>query len=252
MSIIDRIAHPRRDLSSIRSRVISLWVVFIFSCSFFYRCLHYIGPVTHILFVSDMGDIPSRSLVDAHLNETTIVRENSTVEVVEAYHHRHHAINRSSTHSLNVADVSAVSGKSDYHTPSRYGDHRNRILQIIRDFEAYPGDLIWQSVDAISINEPFIFFHQRTAGGSSIRKSLLDTSQSLNLSHFIICYSPAKLCDQYHFPKQPPYAVYAGHFQWNYLMDLNRLHHSNLKFSCMTNFREPVRRFPLIMYLAVV
>jgi len=182
-----------------------------------------------------LGDISIRRLTTTTINESNPDMGDNSTGANDSYHH----VTNQSVHPLNM--IVGVKSVPNAHALSRLGSNRDRILQIIRDFEAYPSDLIWQSVDVISTKEPFIFFHQRTAGGSSIRKSLLDASLSSNLSHFIICYSPAKLCDQYHFPKQPPYAVYAGHFQWNYLMDLNRLHHSTLKFSCMTNFRDPVR-----------
>ena len=117
----------------------------------------------------------------------------------------------------------------------------------INKFFHYPNKIMWKVVDNVNPNYPFIFFHQRKAGGTSIRHGLMMDANYTQLSHYIICYSTTN-CDDYHLPKKK-FAIYAGHFQWNSLMELNRLHVNKvLNFSCTTNFREPISRIKSCLY----
>ena len=120
-----------------------------------------------------------------------------------------------------------------------------KIANIMNDFLAYPNKLMWRQVCNLNDkNHPLIFFHQRKAGGTSIRDSLYQVSIRNNLSNYIVCYSKhAYDCDMYELPVTQLYSIYGGHFHWNSLRYLNRFHPfngSDFNFSCFTNFREPV------------
>ena len=120
-----------------------------------------------------------------------------------------------------------------------------KIANIMNDFRAYPNKLMWRQVCNLNDkNHPLIFFHQRKAGGTSIRDSLYQVSNRNKLSNYIVCYSKIVLdCDVYELPVKKLYAVYGGHFHWNSLSYLNRFRPpsgSDFNFSCITNFREPV------------
>ena len=137
---------------------------------------------------------------------------------------------------------------------SRYITTEDRLLNSIvvqneiKTFIQYPNEIMWKRVDHIDEDNPFVFFHQRKAGGTSIRHGLMIDSKNKHLSNYIMCYS-ITICDDYHLPNDKKYAIYAGHFPWNSLIDLNRLHVNNvLNFSCTTNFREPISRIKSCLY----
>ena len=91
-------------------------------------------------------------------------------------------------------------------------------------------------------SSPFIFFHQRKAGGSSIRDTLKRAADTNQYDPFVPCYGHS--CDIYQLPTHKPYGLYAGHFPWGsqYVFDRLGGTHNRDKFSCLTNFREPVSR----------
>ncbi|KAJ1398775.1 hypothetical protein B484DRAFT_252798 [Ochromonadaceae sp. CCMP2298] len=101
-----------------------------------------------------------------------------------------------------------------------------------------------------SVQSPFIFFHQRKAAGSSLRTSLHEAADRMNVSHYMPCKDNVS-CDTYTFPMNARFAVNAGHFPWS---ETNKLARHNKyaglqrrhNFTCLTNFREPVSR--LISY----
>ena len=121
---------------------------------------------------------------------------------------------------------------------------RREITNIMNDFLSYPNELMWKQVNDLNDrNHPLIFFHQRKAGGTSIRDILYQVSKRNQLSHYVVCYSDTKNCDVFELPVKQLYSVYGGHFQWNSLRNLNRFRPTNgsdFNFSCITNFREPV------------
>ena len=99
-------------------------------------------------------------------------------------------------------------------------------------------------VAAVQISEisPFVFFHQRKTAGSTIRQRLFDIALARNLSAYIPCHAEAH-CETYVIDQQA--AVYGGHFYWGSLAFLQK-HTSGVSgsnnFSCMTVFRDPVKR----------
>ena len=100
----------------------------------------------------------------------------------------------------------------------------------------------------MSEKEPFIFFHQRKAGGTSIRENLHKASRKLDLKSFIPCYNQVK-CNVYSMGHDQAYALYAGHFKWGMQSDLARFHASAREsFSCASNFREPASRMESCLY----
>ena len=119
-----------------------------------------------------------------------------------------------------------------------------KIANTMDDFRAYPNELMWRQVrDLNDKNHPLIFFHQRKAGGTSIRDTLYEVSKRNNLSDYIVCYTERHKCDVFELPVTKLYTIYGGHFHWNSLSYLNRFRPSNgsdFNFSCITNFREPV------------
>ena len=73
---------------------------------------------------------------------------------------------------------------------------------------------LWPPVTEVTGATPMVFFHQRKAGGSSIRAVLHGLCTDANLHCFIICYDGIN-CDTYTLPtKGSPSAVYAGHIPW--------------------------------------
>lgn len=138
-----------------------------------------------------------------------------------------------------IAGVLSFSKEDAFTTAS----HR-KITNIMNGFRAYPNELMWRQVcDINNKNHPLIFFHQRKAGGTSIRDTLFQVSRQNNLSHYIVCYSERHNCDVIELPVKKLFSIYGGHFHWNSLRYLNRFRPSNgsdFNFSCITNFREPV------------
>ena len=106
----------------------------------------------------------------------------------------------------------------------------------------------------ISVSNPVILFHQRKAGGSSLRNVLFKASKHLNLSHFIPCHGSVP-CDTYTF-KGSRNAIYAGHFpiqEAKHLLrhvpmddDFSFIQKHN--FTCLSNFRDPVDRVESCFY----
>ena len=67
-----------------------------------------------------------------------------------------------------------------------------------------------------SLTKPFIFFHQRKAGGTTIRQMLFSASQVINSTSFIPCHTPGLDCQTYYTPSSvdfpsPIPTVYGGH-----------------------------------------
>ena len=94
-----------------------------------------------------------------------------------------------------------------------------------------------------TLRYPFIFFHQRKAGGTSVRETLKEAGNLTKLNTYVIC-SVDQTCDHYSIPIRGVHAVYAGHIPWGEVYKFNRFgpEHNRDKFSCLTNFREPVSR----------
>jgi hypothetical protein len=113
-----------------------------------------------------------------------------------------------------------------------------------------------------SVDEPFIFFHQRKAGGSTMREQLFQAANRTEV--FIPCYKRntddiveenIKIgCETYHTPtrlnRDPP-TIYGGHLYYSSFIKTIQLSHIPLKkfakpkfaspqpnFTCFTVFRE--------------
>ena len=148
-------------------------------------------------------------------------------------------------YSSSLLIVAAIAGVLSFSEEDAFttASHR-KIANIMNDFRAYPNELMWRQVCNLNNkNHPLIFFHQRKAGGTSIRDSLFEVSKQNNLSHYIVCYTERHNCDVFELPVKKLFAIYGGHFHWNSLRYLNRFRPSNgsdFNFSCITNFREPV------------
>jgi hypothetical protein len=73
---------------------------------------------------------------------------------------------------------------------------------------------LWPPVTEVTGATPMVFFHQRKAGGSSIRAVLHGLCTDAKLHCFIICYGGVD-CDTYSLPASGSRsAVYAGHIPW--------------------------------------
>jgi len=100
-----------------------------------------------------------------------------------------------------------------------------------------------------SYHRPFIFFHQRKAGGSSVRKTLHAAAAELKLPFAIPCYGGLN-CNTYDPPLAGKAVVYGGHYYWpSFLKMLGQREWtaptefpSKLSFDCLTIFREPASR----------
>eukprot|EP00472_Partenskyella_glossopodia_P004457 CAMPEP_0197516460 /NCGR_PEP_ID=MMETSP1318-20131121/1334_1 /TAXON_ID=552666 /ORGANISM="Partenskyella glossopodia, Strain RCC365" /LENGTH=324 /DNA_ID=CAMNT_0043065215 /DNA_START=380 /DNA_END=1354 /DNA_ORIENTATION=+ len=68
-----------------------------------------------------------------------------------------------------------------------------------------------------SSSEPFVFFHVRKAGGSTLRSALYNASVDLQINNHIPCHGDLD-CETYSPPKrvinQEKAAILAGHFYW--------------------------------------
>ena len=92
----------------------------------------------------------------------------------------------------------------------------NEFNAVVTSFLNTPTSQMWTPVDSISEDKPFIFYHQRKAGGTSIRGTLAETAHKENFTTYIPCYPPVA-CDTFSFPYNKKYALYACHFQWGSL-----------------------------------
>lgn len=121
------------------------------------------------------------------------------------------------------------------------------INSSISKFMNYDNKIMWEPVNSVSEKAPFIFFHQRKAGGTSIRSTLHQAALSMNVSDYIPCFTGK--CFDYHIPTNQSFAIYGGHFQWSEGANINHASSSSVsKFSCMTNLREPISRIVSCIY----
>ena len=89
---------------------------------------------------------------------------------------------------------------------------QQRADALTRQFLAM--ESLWPPVTEVTGATPMVFFHQRKAGGSSIRAVLHRLCTDANLHCFIICYDGVA-CDTYSLPASGSRsAVYAGHIPW--------------------------------------
>ena len=117
---------------------------------------------------------------------------------------------------------------------------------LIQGFLRAPG--LWPKVENVTTKRPFIFFHQRKAGGSSIRKTLYNGARKKNLKTYIPCHGVK--CDTYTLPTtltaKNAAVIYGGHIPWGEPQNkYERFLHDEAgsrEFSCATNFREPLSR----------
>ena len=132
-------------------------------------------------------------------------------------------------YSASLLIIAAIAGALSFSEEDdfTFASH-TKIANIMDDFRAYPNELMWRQVrDLNDKNHPLIFFHQRKAGGTSIRDSLYKVSKRNKLSNYIVCFSKhAHDCDMYELPVTQLYSIYGGHFHWNSLRYFNRFHHS--------------------------
>lgn len=106
----------------------------------------------------------------------------------------------------------------------------------------------------ISAQNPVIFFHQRKAGGTSMREALHVAGQSLNMTTYLPCYDGID-CDVYTIGRHVA-DIYGGHFMYGELKHLLRrapldpLGRSpqTHRYTCFTIFREPIERLESCYY----
>lgn len=132
----------------------------------------------------------------------------------------------------------------------------------VADFLAHPDEEMWSVQPTVSPSHPFIFFHQRKAGGSSLRTTLHKAARALKLKSLIPCFDGVSCLmttfnylsglsyQQKPFPTVENTALFAGHFEWGEQHLLARWgdHSPQIQFSCMTNYREPVSRVVSCLY----
>ena len=105
------------------------------------------------------------------------------------------------------------------------------LLDITSAYMLVAPEDVYQPVQIISEQAPFIFFHQRKSGGQSLRSTLVAAARKLKLSYFVPCFNKIK-CDIYTMPmimsaaqgshlnaavthkSATSVAVYGGHFYW--------------------------------------
>jgi len=106
-----------------------------------------------------------------------------------------------------------------------------------------------------SENRPFIFFHQRKAGGSTFRQFLYEAANNLGVRSWIpSCRFGPIPCAVFALPTHAKFAVYGGHFRYmeahknfivtdfrNYLFQ-SKQQASAKKFTCLITARPTVER----------
>ena len=135
------------------------------------------------------------------------------------------------------------------------------LAACVDDFMAYPDKMMWAPQPKISPRHPFIFFHQRKAGGSSVKQTLFQAAQKIGLQVFIPCAGGVP-CGTYNFNHRPGIAyngkkipvsrevsLFAGHFTWGEQFALARYNgERETNFACTTNYREPISRLVSCIY----
>lgn len=141
-----------------------------------------------------------------------------------------------------------INGFSNVSALNRFSLTERRSLQeIIKSYLSFSDDIIWSPVSKINNQNPYIFFHQRKSGGTSLREDLHKTAVKLKLSSQIACYSCS--CEIYGIKKDKSFAIYAMHITWGSQKTLGRFKHGHRKkFSCSTNFRNPLNRILSCIY----
>ena len=148
-----------------------------------------------------------------------------------------------------------------------FRSHERAVLEdIVARYMAVPAESLYTPATNISIETPYIFFHQRKAAGSTLRTELKEAAIKLKLPYYIACHSGVP-CDLYTLPHDRRYAIYAMHIEWGshrVLATNNHTvqhmitnqetgevdHHSKhfSDFSCLSNFRDPVSRVISCLY----
>lgn len=138
----------------------------------------------------------------------------------------------------------------DAQTRSYFNEEELKTLDNLAfSFLHQPHDKLWPVVPQISQYYPLIFFHQRKAGGSSLRESLHEASQAVKMTSYIPCYDDIP-CVNFAIDKNAvDRAVYGGHFSWGDQAML-ALHHRAYRsyFTCFTNYRHPIDRIESCLY----
>lgn len=144
----------------------------------------------------------------------------------------------------NVLFNSQIPPLAVYYIPilTTLNNEQKQLHSILLKYFKIPTFSLWKSVNQIDIDHPFFFFHQRKAGGSSIRESLYDVSQHvLQTAAFIPCYTAD--CDLYNVPSKTRYSIYTGHLRYGAQHDLLRFNRNiSTQYSCATNIRHPLHR----------
>lgn len=105
-----------------------------------------------------------------------------------------------------------------------------------------------------SEKRPFIFFHLRKAGGSTVRDQLVQAAKKKYLQSFVACHDGVP-CETYNPPQEfrddgNYYAIYGGHFYYPSMLKSlyvserlgSRVAPSNLNFDCFVLLRKPSSR----------
>ena len=97
---------------------------------------------------------------------------------------------------------------------------------------------------------PFVFFHLRKTGGSSIRDMLYNASHQMNLTSFLPCYGNVSCKTYFLPPDEKIFSLYGGHLFYDDVRNtLNLRREENYSsfpstntFSCLTVIRPTVER----------
>ena len=104
--------------------------------------------------------------------------------------------------------------------------------------------------------QPFVFFHQRKAAGSSMRWVIVQAARKFNATYFVPCYNGTP-CLTFAPPSdgRATQTLFAAHFYWPAVGRALRMaqhpgahYGADAQFSCFTNFREPVDRVTSCWY----
>jgi hypothetical protein len=115
-------------------------------------------------------------------------------------------------------------------------------------FTSVNNNEMWKPV-IISEELPLIFFHQRKAGGDSLRRSMSNAAKRKGFSAFFPCYNDVP-CDMFeNIPDDRPYAMYGSHFTWGEQAKLEIFGQNRRNnYTCVTNFRDPISRVISCLY----
>ena len=87
---------------------------------------------------------------------------------------------------------------------------RDVLSRIVSNYMTVSPATLYKPELNISSAHPYVFFHQRKSGGTTLRADLEQAAKKLNLPYFIPCHGGVP-CDIYNIPDEKLFALYGMH-----------------------------------------